>query len=109
VVQKKLDMKQIFAYFIVFVTMLAACQKPAVQQKIDLAGEWKFAIDSLDQGVSGAWFSQALNDLVTLPGSMTTNGKGNDITLKTPWIGQIVDSSFYKKSGIREISSTRKH
>lgn len=31
-----------------------------------------------------------------LPGSLTTNGIGDDITLTTPWTGQIVDSSFYK-------------
>src|SRR5665648_68710 len=27
---------------------------------------------------------------------MTSNGKGDEITLTTPWTGQIVDSSFYK-------------
>lgn len=90
-------MKQILIYIIVIATAFAACQKPAVQQKIDLAGEWKFAIDSLDKGISEKWFDQELADKVTLPGSMTTNGKGNDISLKTPWTGQIVDSSFFKK------------
>ena len=90
-------MKQILIYAIVLATAFAACQKPPVQQKIDLAGQWKFAIDSLDQGISGKWFDQELSDQVTLPGSMTTNGKGNEITLKTPWIGQIVDSSYFKK------------
>ena len=86
-------------YYIIYIALFAllfACKKPAIQQKIDLSGEWKFAIDSLDQGISGKWFDQELAENVTLPGSMTTNGKGNDITLKTPWIGQIVDSSFYK-------------
>ena len=94
---KRSNMKQILIYIIVIATTVAACQKPAVQQKIDLAGEWKFAIDSLDKGISEKWFDQELTDKVTLPGSMTTNGKGNDITLKTPWTGQIVDSSFFKK------------
>jgi len=96
VVPTKGNMRQILVFIIVLAVTFVACQKPAIQQKIDLSGEWKFAIDSLDQGISGAWFSLTLNDHVTLPGSMTTNGKGNDITLKTPWIGQIVDSSFYK-------------
>ena len=90
-------MKQILIYIIVIATAFAACQKPAVQQKIDLAGEWKFAIDSLDKGISEKWFDQELADKVTLPGSMTTNGKGDEISLKTPWTGQIVDSSFFKK------------
>ena len=87
-------------YHIIYIALLAllfACQKPAVQQKIDLAGEWNFAIDSLDKGISEKWFDQELAEKVTLPGSMATNGKGNDITLKTPWTGQIVDSSYFKK------------
>ncbi|HAQ21726.1 MAG TPA: beta-galactosidase [Prolixibacteraceae bacterium] len=83
------------ALFLFSVFILTGCTKKTAQ-KIDLSGEWKFAIDSLDKGVSEKWFDQTLADKVELPGSMTTNGKGNDITLKTPWIGQIVDSSFYK-------------
>ena len=90
-------MKQKLIYIIVFVTMLAACQKPAIQQKIDLSGTWKFAMDPSDKGISERWFNQNLTDTLTLPGSLTSNGKGDNITLKTPWTGQIVDSSFYKK------------
>lgn len=91
-------MRQKLIYVIVFVTVLTACQKPAIQQKIDLSGTWKFAMDSTDKGISESWFNQDLADTLTLPGSMTTNGKGNDISLKTQWTGQIVDSSFYKKT-----------
>ncbi|MFY9152912.1 MAG: sugar-binding domain-containing protein, partial [Prolixibacteraceae bacterium] len=76
-----------------------SCQKSTIQQKIDLSGEWNFAIDSLDKGTSEKWFDQTLSDKVILPGSMTSNGKGDDITLKTPWTGQIVDSSYYKNPG----------
>ena len=90
-------MKLKLIYFIAFLTILASCQKPAIQQRIDLSGEWKFAVDSLDKGISEKWFDQTLSDKVVLPGSMTTNGKGNEITLKTPWTGQIVDSSYFKK------------
>jgi hypothetical protein len=86
---------------LILITVLAvlaiACQKPAIQQKIDLSGTWKFAMDPSDKGISEGWFNQNLTDTLTLPGSLTSNGKGDDITLKTPWIGQIVDSSFYKK------------
>lgn len=83
--------------WIVFFVVLFSCKESQSQQRIDLAGEWKFAIDSLDQGISGKWFAQTLADKVLLPGSMTTNGKGEDISVKTSWTGQIVDSSFYKK------------
>jgi hypothetical protein len=89
-------MNQIAVLLFVVMIIVTGCQQKTVQQKIDLSGEWKFAIDSLEKGISEKWFDQNLADKVTLPGSMTTNGKGSDITLKTPWIGQIVDSSFYK-------------
>jgi hypothetical protein len=77
--------------------LLFSCQKAAVQQKIDLAGTWQFEMDPSDKGITEAWYNQVLSDSLILPGSLTTNGKGDDITLTTQWIGQIVDSSFYKK------------
>jgi hypothetical protein len=71
---------------------------PAVPpERLNLAGEWRFAIDSLDRGEKQRWFAQELADNITLPGSMTTNGKGSNISLKTPWTGQIVDSSYFFK------------
>jgi hypothetical protein len=68
-----------------------------VKNQIDLSGTWRFQVDSLDKGVSEKWFDQKLNDQINLPGSMTTNGKGNDITINTPWTGSIVDSSWFFK------------
>jgi len=65
--------------------------------RIDLSGEWKFAIDAQDKGIAEQWFGKLLPETVTLPGSMATNGKGFDVTLTTKWIGQIVDSSYYYK------------
>jgi hypothetical protein len=62
---------------------------------IDLSGTWKFQIDSLDQGITDKWFMSELKDLIVLPGSMTTNGKGNDVSVDTRWTGGIVDSSWY--------------
>lgn len=68
------------------------------EQRIDLSGVWSFQIDSLDRGVTDQWFDKKLLNKISLPGSMTTNGKGDDITLNTPWTGQIVDSSYFFKS-----------
>jgi len=85
---------------LILITVLAiltiSCHKPAMQQKIDLAGIWQFAMDPADKGFAESWFKHALTDSLKLPGSLTSNGKGDDITLKTPWIGNIVDSAFYK-------------
>ena len=30
-----------------------------------------------------------------LPGSMAENGKGDEVTLKTDWTGDIVDKSYF--------------
>lgn len=81
---------------VLVVALTYSCQKTTVSNKIDLAGEWQFAIDSLDSGVSEKWFAKKLGDMIHLPGSLTSNGKGDDIGWNTPWTGQIVDSSFFK-------------
>lgn len=78
---------------------LSACITTRSHQddKIDLAGEWMFRVDSLDQGEKQKWFGQTLTERITLPGSMTTNGKGDEVSIKTPWIGSIIDSSWFFK------------
>jgi len=55
------------------------------QQCIDLAGTWKFSVGE----------TANYDDTVTLPGSMLTNGKGNDVSVSTRWTGSLYDSSYY--------------
>ena len=62
---------------------------------ISLAGVWQFKSDSLDEGVSGKWFLKNISESISLPGSMTTNGKGDDISVDTKWTGGIVDKSWF--------------
>ncbi len=66
------------------------------QTKINLAGTWKFAMDPNDKGRSEEWFNRMLPEIIELPGSMSTNDKGDKISLNTKWTGQIVDSSYFK-------------
>lgn len=79
--------------------LLSLIHTAAAQSKnnahIELSGIWNFQVDSLDKGVDEKWFNKELNDKIKLPGSMTTNGKGNDITVNTKWTGQIVDKSWF--------------
>jgi len=67
-----------------------------VGYKIDLSGKWAFQIDSLDIGIKQKWYGSALTNKIMLPGSMTTNGLGNDITVNTPWTGSIEDSTWFR-------------
>jgi len=86
-------MKKILILFL----FVAGCtsQKTIIREEISLAGEWKFKIDSLDQGVDQQWFNKELDETVSFPGSMAENGKGNEVTLKTDWTGDIVDRSYF--------------
>lgn len=72
---------------------LTACQSQT--DTISLAGEWRFAIDSLDRGQTEGWATRQLSETLRLPGSMQEQGFGDDVSVKTPWTGQIVDQSWY--------------
>ncbi|WP_343692147.1 sugar-binding domain-containing protein [Chitinophaga sp.] len=76
---------------VTFITTGTAQQKDT----LFLAGEWRFLADPADKGITDRWFSGRLKDTIHLPGSMTTNGKGDDISLNTPWTGEIIDSSYF--------------
>lgn len=78
-------------------TILTGCasHNTVIQDKITLAGEWKFRIDTLDRGVPDHWYSEMPIETVSLPGSMAENGKGYDVTLLTDWTGDIVDKSYF--------------
>ncbi|HEX6846373.1 MAG TPA: glycoside hydrolase family 2 TIM barrel-domain containing protein [Chitinophagaceae bacterium] len=60
-----------------------------------MAGDWFVRIDSLDLGERHQWYNQKFAHKLKLPGSLTTNGIGNDIALNTPWMGSIFDSSWF--------------
>lgn len=90
--------KSIVVFLITFAYLMTASEFVRAQtQKINLSGQWAFQIDSLDIGKSEKWFDNKLSDRVSLPGSMTTNGKGDDIKVNTPWTGSIFDSSWFFK------------
>ena len=86
-------MKNLLILFLV----LTGCagQDVVVRDSLSLAGEWEFGIDSLDQGVESKWYEVSSEEKIILPGSMTENGKGDEVTLKTPWTGDIVDRSYF--------------
>src|ERR1019366_1001034 len=91
-------MKKISVIVFRFLLMVFAINvngQQGLKMKIDLSGEWRFQVDSLDKGAQEQWFNKNLRDKIKLPGSMTTNGKGNDITVNTPWTGSIEDSSWF--------------
>ena len=93
----KLFVRSLFILFILLLTgnVVLAQSKKADANIINLAGQWRFKIDSTDVGEAQQWFNQQLDGSISLPGSLTTNNIGNEITVNTPWTGDIVDSSWF--------------
>ena len=89
--------KSLFFFLLQLIVCTALKAQTLADNKIDLSGQWNFRIDSLDKGEQQQWFNQKLDETVMLPGSMTTNGKGDEVTVNTPWIGSILDSTWFFK------------
>ncbi len=85
-------------FFVVFLLTLFSTATRA--QNLSLKGQWRFKIDSKNEGVKAKWFSTILPETVNLPGSMAENLKGDEITLKTQWTGSIYDSSYFYNPGL---------
>ncbi len=83
--------------FLYFCLILAGCTSTPgeIRETISLAGEWNFRVDSMDLGLTQKWYTGSFDEQVNLPGSMAENGKGDEVTLGTEWIGNIVDSSYF--------------
>ena len=65
--------------------LILCCNIVAAQRTIDLSGQWSF----------GTGEQPVLNDCISLPNSMITAGKGDDVTAQTQWTGSLYDSSYY--------------
>jgi hypothetical protein len=63
---------------------------------VNLHGEWAFALDAKDVGVSEQWFNRQLQNKIQLPGSLQEQGYGNEVDTETKWTGTIVDSAWFK-------------
>lgn len=73
-------------------------------KSISLVGKWLFS-----QGNVPTYDTE-----VVLPGSILTNGKGDDVCTHTPWVGSLYDSSFYfnpymQKYRTEEVLANGKH
>ena len=102
--QKPKEMKKLYLYLAMLLMAGTSQGSFAQGQTIDLKGEWAFA-----QGDKPMY-----NDKLTLPGSMLTNGKGDDVCAHTQWTGSLYDSSFYfnpymEKYRQEEILANGKH
>ncbi len=89
--------KAIKAVVICFLLAVLISCKSESKLSINLSGEWKFKIDSLDAGINEQWFGSILSESISLPGSLAENGIGNDITAETNWTGNMWNDSLWYK------------
>ena len=80
-----------------FVLLLAPARLRAAEL-IDLAGQWRFAMDRSDVGVKEGWFTRGLTDRIQLPGILQSQGYGDEISVDTPWVAALPrDMRWYLK------------
>jgi hypothetical protein len=95
----------------VALALTVSLQAAALRTTVDLAGEWRFALDrAAEQRTGGAtgpanpaalppgdgmaqeWFKRDLADKIKLPGILQAQGYGNDIATDTPWVLTLGDA-----------------
>ena len=62
---------------------------------ISLAGQWRFQLDRGNAGIREAWCERSLPDKIRMPGSLPAQGIGDDVSVETKWMGDIVDKSWF--------------
>jgi len=74
-------------FTVVTLALLAAAANAS--EPIDLAGQWRFAMDRADAGVKEQWFTRELADRINLPGILQGQGYGDEISVDTPWVAAL--------------------
>ncbi|NOT46856.1 MAG: hypothetical protein HOP17_03775, partial [Acidobacteria bacterium] len=89
-------MMKTHAAFFLLIAMVGGvfCQS---SDRIDLSGEWRFAMDRSNLGFDKNWFNQSLPDRIALPGILQSQGYGDEISTKTPWVLSLYDRNWFDR------------
>lgn len=77
------------------ILLVSAVARCGSSEPINLAGEWRFALDRKDAGVSERWFEKNLSDKIQLPGALQSQGYGDEISTNTPWVFSLYDKNWF--------------
>ncbi|MDR0395063.1 MAG: beta-galactosidase [Tannerella sp.] len=88
-------MKRLF-FYLLWIAGLCSCRQ--VANEMDLSGEWAFALDPDDVGISEQWYNKPLKDEITLPGSLQERGFGNEVGVDTEWTASVNRDSVWFKA-----------
>ncbi len=83
-----------FAFLSLIMAWSATAQSSPTK---DLSGEWRFALDRANEGVQNNWFNQSLKDRIKLPGVLQSQGFGDEISTKTPWVLSLYDRNWFER------------
>jgi hypothetical protein len=81
--------------------LLAGAASAHAADVLDLAGDWRFALDRADAGVAEHWDERALPDRIRIPGILNAQGYGDDITAQTPWVLSLYDKHWNLRADYR--------
>ena len=79
-------MKCLYLSALVSIGVLSASPQPI--ETLDLAGEWKFALDAEDYGIKETPDRWQFPDVIQLPGMVTAQGFGDEPSFETNWTGE---------------------
>ncbi len=65
---------------------------------MDLSGTWAFELDPEDRGQAEGWHTRFLVHAIQLPGCLQAQGYGNDISVDTPWTGDIHYQAWFTEA-----------
>jgi hypothetical protein len=64
-------------------------------EALPLAGVWRFALDRGDAGVRERWFERDLPQTIKLPGVLQSQGYGDEVSTRTPWVLSLYDRFWF--------------
>ena len=67
-----------------------------------ISGQWRFALDPQDRGLSENWYNQLLPNKITLPGILESQGSGYEISTKTPWVLSLYDRNWFERQDYKQ-------
>ena len=88
------------------IALLALVRSLAAAEPSSLAGQWRFALDRADVGVSERWFTKNLQDKITLPGVLQAQGFGDEIGVITPWVLSLYDRNWFLRADYAAYTNT---
>lgn len=97
-----------FALKLLILTAVIAIFPQAIfgaEKSLNLQGRWALALDRDDKGVSENWFNQQFKDSINLPGALQSQGFGDEIGTKTPWVLSLYDRFWYMREDYKKFTT----